>query len=391
MTTPTLSDLLAPQTAAQEKQTLLTRLFGKGFPVTVWNSGGVARTLIELFAAAFADVTSLLVSIASGGFVGLASGAWLVLLAKQLYDLDQIQASFTVGTTRLAAVSTSSGYTIVPGQIVVQSDSGLRYTNVSGGALLAGGTLDVGFQAESAGAAYNVGNGSINTLLTPLPGVTVTNPAVGTTGTWIATPGGDTWTSQQGTDQESDASLRGRCLARWPSLGSAPTQSVFDLWAKTASTQVTRTREVPDGTTPGQVDVYLAGAAGAVGSGPVATVQAYVNPRVPLATSCVVFDTQNEPIQVTGTMYIRNGFQTDAFAQASAAVTAYINGVDISGQVYESDVFEALQAPSGVRNVELTVLARVAVGSGVGDIDLSVISGTPRVATASLALTVVVV
>lgn len=372
MATPNLSDLLAPQTADQEKTTLLTRLAGKGFPVTFWGTGGVARTLLELFAAAFSDVINLVIAVASGGFVGLASGGWLVLLAKQLYDLDQIQASFTFGTVVLAAAPTSSGYTVVPGQIVVQSDSGVRFTNTTGGTLAAGGTLAITVQGESTGSAYNVGTGSINALLTPLPGVTVSNPAVGGSGTWITT---------QGADQESDASLQARCLARWPSLGSAPTQSVFDLWAKTASTEVTRTREFPDATTPGQVDLYLAGAGGPVSGGAITTVQSFVNPRLPLCVSCVVSNTQAEQIQVTATLYIRNGFQTVAAAAAIAALDAYINGVDIAGVVYESDVFEALQAPQGIRNVELTVLARQSVGSGVGDIDLSVISGTPRVAT----------
>lgn len=378
MATPTLAQLLAPPTADQEKATLLGRLSGKLFPVTDWQEGGVARTLVELFALGFADVGMQLVAIAGGGFVLLAATGWLTLLAKQLYNLDRNLATFTLGTCQLAA-SPAAGYTVVAGQLVAQSASGLRFTNTTGGVLVASGTLNLTFQAESAGSKYNVGIGTITTLLTPLPGVTINNPDNGS-GTWI---------TSQGSDDEADASLQGRCTARWPSLGSAPTESVFDLWAKTASAIVTRTRVIADAALPGQVDVYLAGAGGSVGNTAVTAVNAFIQPRVPITNTCVVSDSQNEPILVQATIYARNGFQDSALAAANANLTAYWLTIDVAGLIYLSDVFEAMQSPAGVRNVEIQVLARQSVGAGVGDIDLGALAGTPRVATLVPVLTVV--
>ena len=390
MPAPTLQQLLTPQTAYQEKASLLTALqaLTTPFPVTDWQEGGVARTLVELFAQGLAVGSQAIANIAAGGFLSLAPGKdsslgdWLTLLAKQLYNLDRNQATFAQHACVLTAAATSSGYSIQPGQLVEQSTGGLRFINTTGGDLAAGTTLAVTFQAESAGSAYDVGINSITTLLTPLAGVTINNP--GTGGTSI---------TQQGTDEESDQSLIARCQARWPSLGSAPTQSVFDLWAKTASTDVTRTLVAPDSTTPGQVDVYLAGASGAVPTGDVAIVQAYIDPRVPLPATCVVSNTENAGIKVTATLYVKNGQQDAALAAATANLTAYVNGVDIKGVVYESDVIEALQSPAGVRNVELATLClQSSFILTVGDIDLSAISGTPRVASpGTFTLNVVVV
>jgi len=381
MAAPNLQDLLAPQTADQEKSTLLSRLAGKAFPVTTWQSGGVARTIIELIAQGLADATALIANVAAGGFVGYAAGAWLTLLAKQLYDLDRKLAVVTQGTCVLTAAANSSGFTIAPGQIVAKSSSGLRFSNMNGGSLVAGGTLSLTFQGESAGSAYNVGVGAITVMVTPLPGVAINNPDNGS-GTWI---------TSQGTDDENDASLQARCHARWPSLGSAPTQDVFNLWAVTADATVTRTKVLQDATTPGQVDLYLAGSSGGVSGGAVANVQAYVNPRLPVTNTCVASSATNELIDVVATLYVHAGFETSAQDAANSNLVAYMNGVDIDGVVYESDVIEALQSPQGVRNVTLTKLCRDAVGTGVGDIDLSLISGAARVATLSAAITIVTV
>jgi len=386
MPEPTLQDLLAPETADQAKQVLLAALSGVSppFPVTDWQEGGVARTLVELLAQARSDASVQRSAIAAGGFIGLALGDWLTLLASELYDLTRNPATFSRGTVRLASAASAPPYTIVPGQLVAQSSSGLRFSNTTGGTLAAGGTLDLTWQAESPGAAYNVGVGSITTLATPLPGVTINNPDLG----------GGTWITALGADAETDTGLRARCRARWPDLGVAPNSSVFDLWARSTEAvdpnPVTRTRVIADASLPGQVDVYLAGEGGAVGSTVVAAVQAYIDPRVPLPSTCMVSDCQNQAIQIVATLYIRNGQQDTALAAANANLEAYFETIDIDGSVYESDVIAALQAPTGVRNVELSVLGFDRL-HGAADLDMSTLGGTPHVATIAATITVVVV
>lgn len=393
MAAPTLEQLLAPPTSDDALATLLQRLAGQGFPVTTWQSGDPARTLLQLFADGFADFGTLMVAIASGGFAALATGDWLTLVAKQVYGLDREDATFTQGTCVLTCTATAPGYTIQAGQLVGISAGGLRFANTTGGNLAAGGTLNVTFQGESPGSDYNVSINSITVLGTPLPGVTINNPDAGS-GTWI---------TQVGTDEESDASLQGRCAARWPSLATVSTIDVFDLWAKAASNQVTRTLAQTDATVPGQVDLFLAGASGGVAADVVTAVQSYVDARMLLTSACVVASATNEPIELTATLYVKAGFEASALAAAQAAAEARINATDINGTLYLSELEADLQKPagadgkpmepsvSGIRNVNITVFARQSIGAGVGDIDLSAITGGPHVATPVVTLTTVTV
>lgn len=381
MAAPTLKDLLATQTADEALATLLQRLSGQSFPVTAWQSGGAARTLLQLFAEGLADAGALLVEIAKGGFAALATGDWLTLVASQVYGLDRNEATFTQGTCVLTCAATAPGYTITAGQLTAISSTGLRYSNVNGGNLAAGNTLSLTFQAEQAGSAYNAGVGDITVLGTPLPGVTINNPDAG----------GGTWITSSGTDEETDASLLARCQARWPSLSAVPTSPVFDLWAKAADITVTKTLSQVDVATPGQVDLYLAGAAGEVAAAVVSAVQSYVDARMPLTSTCVVASAVNAPVQVDAHLYVKSGYEGTAPAAAQAAVEAYILGTDIDGTVYESEVDAALQDQDGVRNVTIDVLALQSVGAGVGDVDISAVAGGPHVATPVVTITTVVV
>lgn len=406
MAAPTLEELLAPPTSDDAMATLLQRLSGQGFPVTTWQSGDPARTLLQLFADGFADFGTLMVAIASGGFAALATGDWLTLVAKQVYGLDREDATFTQGTCVLTCTATAPGYTIQAGQLVGISAGGLRFANTTGGNLEAGGTLNVTFQGESPGSAYNVSINTITELGTPLPGVTINNPDAGS-GTWI---------TQVGTDEESDASLQGRCAARWPSLATVATLDVFDLWAKAASNQVTRTLAQTDATVAGQVNLWLAGASGGVAAGVVTAVQAYVDARMLLTSVCVAASATNEPVELQATLYVKAGFEATAIAYAQRAAEWHISSAAINGTLYLSDLEGELQKPTktdavtglpvldandepisltsdatGIRNVNIAVFARQSVGAGVGDIDLSAISGGPHVATPVVTLNTVTV
>jgi uncharacterized phage protein gp47/JayE len=127
-----------------------------------------------------------------------------------------------------------------------------------------------------------------------LPGVTVSNP--GTAGVWITV---------SGVDQETSQSYAIRCQNRWPSLGIGATPATYDYWARTASPNVTRTRVFADAVTPGQVDVYLAGAAAPVAAGDVTAVQSYVDQRTPLTAIAVVSNATAFPINVAATVTVK--------------------------------------------------------------------------------------
>jgi phage-related baseplate assembly protein len=172
---PTLAILLLAQTADQMKAALLAQLQALGFPVSDWNEGGVARTIVEVLAAVLASLSTLIAAVAASGFVLLSSGDWLTLTAFQVYGLTRNAAGFTAGNLLLTDGG-AGPFTIVAGSLTFVSGDGHRYTNTGAGTLPNNGTLVIAVQAQSPGSGYNTGANTIQKMLTPLPAVTVTNP-----------------------------------------------------------------------------------------------------------------------------------------------------------------------------------------------------------------------
>lgn len=349
-------------------------LLKQAFPVTSWQAGSVPRTLVAIDAQAIASLSSLQALLAQGALLSTATGPWLTLRALETYGLPRNDSVATKGTIVLTDTGNSGPYTISAGGMTVASANGLRFTNTSSLTLPHGGSVSGTWEAETTGAAYNVGNGSITSIVAGnLPGVTVNNPDPGT-GTWITT---------QGVDEEADEALRSRARARWPSLGATPaaTSAVFDLWARTASAQVTRTAIAASVTVPGEVDVYLAGPSGGVSGGVVTTVQAYIDARTGLTNSANVVAASNVPVTVTATVTYESALTTLSAVQSAITtnLTAFFEqqpmGKDGAGsvKVYLDEIREQITAVPGVRSAS-------PITSPVGDTALT----TGQVATLTL-------
>jgi uncharacterized phage protein gp47/JayE len=345
----TLAELVTTKTQAEMREALFAELAARGFPVSSWREGDVARTLVEIDAQALADESAVVAAIAKGGLLSEATGGWLTLLAREVYDLERKAAVATQGTVRLTASAEAGPYTIAPGQLWFASASGLRFQSVNTVQLTLekGGTLDLTVQAESPGAAYNVANGTIAAMVTPLAGVTCANPD----------PGGGTWITTQGVDEESDAALVSRCAARWPEAGYGSPAASYDLWARTASSAITRTKVQASGSVGGQVDVWVAGPSGPVSAGDVSAAQSYIAARAPLTSSAVVANATALAVTVTATLYGAAAYQTSALASAQAALQALIASIPVGGKVYRSAIIGALMAVEGVQNVSVSAPA----------------------------------
>jgi uncharacterized phage protein gp47/JayE len=347
----TFEELTTPTTDAEELNAALTELTARGFPVTSWREGDVARTIVQNDARALSEYSTLRQAIAAGTLLraalSLGLTEWITLRAKEGFNLDRNLAVATKGTVRLTAAAEAGPYTITPGQLRFASSSGLRFqsSNTANVTLAKGGTLDLEVQAESPGAAYNVANGTITTMLTPLAGVTCSNP----------NPGSGTWITTSGVDQESNASLVARCEARWPESGFGSPGASYELWARTADATITRTKVSASGTVAGRIDVYVAGAAGPVGAGAVAAAQAYITPRAPLGIAPVVSNVTATVLSITATLYGKAQYETAALAAATAAIQALVAGTAIAGTIYGAAKIEALMLPEGVENAVISV------------------------------------
>lgn len=313
------------------------------FPVTSWQPGSTPLTLVEKFSETGEEVDKVIATIAAGGFVGTAQGDWLTLAAKQVYDLDRVGSSVTVGNIVLTN-TTGSGIPVSAGGVWVGTIDGRRFVNRTGGTVPAGGTLTLSFQAESPGKDYNVAAGGITTLYTALPGISVNNP----------NPVGGSWITTAGADQETDLELARRCVARWPALSqSGGTKAVYEAWAKTASPNVARVTSRVSIGTPGHVEMYVASAAGPADGATVTAVNSYIQPRIPFPSTFLVNTAAGVGYTVTATIYAYQGQGAAALAAAHANLDALAQSLGIGETLYLSNLIEALSTPAGVRNVVL--------------------------------------
>lgn len=358
---PQLRDLLQPVDRDRVLEQLLDRLRARGFEVDDWHSGGVARTLLEIYAELVADWSQLVPRIAEGGYLETASGPWLDLVASSQYGLVREPGVFARGIVRLSCQPGFGPYNIDPGRMWFATETGLRYRNLDGGTLSAGGTLDVTVEAEAVGSRYNVAANAITVMITPLPGVTATNP-----------PG---WLLVAGADPESDDRLRRRCSARWAELGYGATRAAYEYWALAAHPSVTRVRVLdqhPRG--QGTVDVVIYGEGG-IGQDVVDAVDAYIQERRPVTADVLVYAATPRVVQVRAEVYVQARWRAEAAVRAAANLQKYQQELDIGAPVYRAALIEQLMEPPGVVNVVLSAPS--------GDVTL----GQTEVATLDIALT----
>lgn len=249
-----LSDLTTPASRA-DVQASIYRVFGVlGVNTTAWGTGAVVRTMTVAVSAILSAFSSLQAQIAQSGFLDLATGDWLTLVARYVYGVERIDATFAAGNMTLAN-SGGGVYDFDPGDIIVATPpilGGKTYRNDAAVHLGASTTLTgVPFTAVEAGAASSAGAGTITVLITNILNVTCSNPAA-----FI------------GQDVETDAALRARCSEK---LGALSPMGPWDAYAFAARNAhrstgepcgITRTRTLKDGF--GNVTLIVANDSGVV-------------------------------------------------------------------------------------------------------------------------------
>jgi phage-related baseplate assembly protein len=346
--------------------TLISILDALGFPATSWQSGSIQRTLLEMHAELYEEISLVVTDIAKAGFNSTSTGGWLTLLADSHYDNQRGEGVKTRGPCELADAQQTGPHTIDIGEMVVSDAAGHRYRNITAGVLPAAGALTGGdaliFEAELVGTDYNIANGEITIVVEGPPGVTVNNPD----------PGSGSWRTQEGADAETDAALQRRDQTKWATLTKAPPADAYEFWARAADQSVTRVYiddENPRG--PGTLDVYIAGADGAL-TGPDTTpstvayiVRQYIEDgRRAINDDVMVVSAVDSEVTMTGTVYcLPSADLDDIEAKVSAAIAAYFKSVPIGGVRSDSvsigafllgGLYAAIFSVTGVVNVALS-------------------------------------
>lgn len=359
----TLEQLVSVASVSRIYGSALSFATGLGLPVTSWHTGDPTRSQYWTLAERLHAYELIVSGYVSSGFLDYAAAdperyEWLVLLAEQVYDYTAREATYA--TTTVTLTNTAGGlYEIEPGDLQFKSSlSDQTYRNTTGGTLASGPgtTLDVVVVADEPGSDSNAGAAEIDTLVTTLLGVTCSNAAAAV-----------------GTDTETSAEIVAGCRSKLGALSPAGPADAYDYVARnvelTGRDDVTRSRTYADSTT-GDVTVYIAGPAGAVGGPAVAAVElAIVTWAAPLCITPTVATAAELLVPITYELWVYDsvGMTTGEIEDAvqtalEAFITARPIGGDIvagvvGGRVHRSGIIGAIRAAFGSHFIDVDITA----------------------------------
>lgn len=265
-------EIRMPLTEAEGVALLLELLNAAGFETTGWQNGRIQKTIVRLIGRGIADLSELGRLIVAFGVNEYSSGAPLKEFSQSRFNNQFLPAQATQGPARLLSTSSTS-YTIEPGQLIGATPDNVTFRNTTGGLLPAGSvsapaSLTLQWQCTLRGSIGNVGRNRLNRLVTPLAGVTLVNDGLA-----------DPWYTVSGRDEESDASLHTRNRTKWADLAIELVEEGYENIArKGGAAKVYIDAQNPRGA--GTVDVYASGESGLLTDLEMAAIQLAYSRRV---------------------------------------------------------------------------------------------------------------
>jgi hypothetical protein len=345
--TASVVDLLVVRTAA----TLLARGYeifaSEGVDTSNWRVLAPTRILLKFLATMLGDNAALQAYFVRSGFLSQATGAWLKVLAWEVYGVDAPEATHAAPTVTLMNAG-GGRYFPAAGDLTVKSAvSGQTYHSTDAVALVPGGPYVVSFVADAGGSEGSVGANEIDTMVTTLLGVSIVSS-----------------TAAVGTDEPSPEDIRTLCRATLGALSPNGPPDAYDYVARTialsGTPEVTRTRVIHDSDT-GDVIAYLGGTGGGVSSTAVALVQtAFERWAAPLCITPEAVTGVGLAVDVTA-IVTGDGIPATYVDAATAAVSALIAAATTG--VTRTMLIGALTSAAtalGATNIEVGILAPAA-------------------------------
>lgn len=354
-----------------------------GLNTTSWEPGDPTRSNYKYFAAVLGALEDVQVQYIAAGFLDWAQQkaeenndtTWLVVLAKQVFNVDAVAATYA-GTTVTLSNAGGGVYPIDAGDLTFKDTAtGKTYHNTTGGTLASGPgtTLDVDVVADEPGADSSASPGEIDALVTTLLGVTVSNA-----------------TAAVGLNAESAQSIVDRCRSKVGILSPNGPRDAYNFVALTpeltGTTGITRSRCIGDSTT-GVVRQYLAGPSGAISGGDLAlALAAILKWAAPLCITPSIASASNVVVPVTYELWVYNsvGKTSDEIkADVATALGALFATRPIGGDVIPPATGRLYQSliESVIRGVYPNHTFRVALTLPAADVDLTLDAVTGEVAT----------
>jgi hypothetical protein len=328
VTTLPIDALLAPLTPEQALVTSLEVAVTAELPVTAWEEGDTALSLIEVLSYWLAQERILTRGIVASGFLDYAEDdESLTQKALQDYGVSRIVATYA-GTVLTVTNTGTDTHAVGANDLTIEnSTTGATYRNTSPATgtvdILPGATVSFDVVADVAGSASSSDAGDLDTITSGQLGLTCTNA-----------------TAAVGRDRESGEALKARCRLKVPAIskvGAGPKGKyayVAITPEENGGAAVTRC-DVRGNSVTGALAVILAGPSGAVSGGDVTLVEAALVTRVvgPCETLTVSSAT-NATIAVTYALWVYddvNQTDDDIRAAVSARLAALFALCPIGG------------------------------------------------------------
>lgn len=321
-----IDELTEPIAEDQLKETVYNVLAAVGVNARAWKSGGVARTIIAALCQIIAGFTILLAFGIKAAFLESSTGAWLTLLARYLYAVERILATFASGTVTVTNSSVASYDEPADTLLVLNTATGKSYRITEQLVIGPGESVDVDCQAVEVGSASTATSGQIDDFVTPLIGLSVTNAE-----------------ALIGTEEETDADLRVRCLESLGALSPLGAAAAYSYFAKSAKLDgvaigVNRVQVVKTSLT-GEVTVFVSTPSGDLTTEQLEAVDADI--KAYAVPACITETTANAtgvPAPVLYTAYLDGESKktpAEVKAKINAALTAYGAAYPIGGRTLD--------------------------------------------------------
>jgi len=281
-------------------------------PVWLNLNRGIARGLIELWCWCLYQLYLFLGIVLRQAFPEYATGAWLKLHCKQVGVTPKTKKK-AVGTVVFVRETTAGNLTIKAERIVRTKPDArgavYRYVTTETVVILDGASeIETRVEAEEYGSSSNVTVGQICEISTVIAGIDgVTNRM--------------DWLNSEGTDDESDESLRERYFLAW-SEGSGNNKYAYEGWARSVDgvVAVKVLDQHPHG--QGTVGVIVRGTAGLPTQELLLAVRDVVEAERPLNDSVTVSGPEAVPVSAQGELVIRHGDPAAIIEEAEARLRA---------------------------------------------------------------------
>jgi hypothetical protein len=249
----TIDQILTPATSAQIRAYIANIMMTFGIPVNKWAVGGSLSSMLTATSNFLALTSTQLAQGLTAFFLPKATGGYLQLLAVYVYNIPSalLQATFATGNVTLTN-SGGGSYTQAIGSVTVSNPTtGAQYTNTAPFTLNPSSSLSISVECTVPGLAGSSNPGTVTNMVTPLSGVSVSNPV-----------------AIIGLDAPTDAQIRAMCVASLAIRSVRGPRNAYSYAISIATNSVTGNkvninRSFVGASSTGIVTVVLASPAGA--------------------------------------------------------------------------------------------------------------------------------